>query len=204
MAGDPADESAVRALVKSGVISEIQFARAVAAQANLPFVELIDYPVDRARGLARAGRGLPPSQRAPAPNRRRPPRARHGRPGQRLRHRRRARGGPDARGPGRRRTLRPARRPGPLPSGRRRTQRPDLHAGGGERGGREFLVRARRLHRRRRPDRALRQPAGQPGHPGPGLRHPHRAGRARPARALPHRRRAARDADARRRASRTA
>ncbi|TFB48428.1 GspE/PulE family protein [Cryobacterium tagatosivorans] len=47
MAGDPADESAVRALVKSGVISEIQFAKAVAAQANLPFVELIDYPVDR-------------------------------------------------------------------------------------------------------------------------------------------------------------
>ena len=44
------------------------------------------------------------------------------------------------------------------------------------------------------PDRAVRQPAGQPGHPGPRLRHPHRAGRARRAGALPHRRRAARDA----------
>ena len=47
MAGDPADEGAVRALVDSGVITEIQFAKARAAQANLPFVELLDYPVDR-------------------------------------------------------------------------------------------------------------------------------------------------------------
>ncbi|TFC88171.1 type II secretion system protein GspE [Cryobacterium sp. TmT2-59] len=47
MAGDPADESAVRALVARGVITEVQFARARAQQANLPFVELADYPVDR-------------------------------------------------------------------------------------------------------------------------------------------------------------
>ncbi|TFC91449.1 GspE/PulE family protein [Cryobacterium sp. TMT4-31] len=47
LAGDPADESAVRALVAQGVISEVQFAKARAAQANLPFVELADYPVDR-------------------------------------------------------------------------------------------------------------------------------------------------------------
>ncbi|GAB3121852.1 GspE/PulE family protein [Glaciibacter psychrotolerans] len=47
MAGDPADESAARALVDSGVITEVQFARARAAQANLPFVELLDYDVDR-------------------------------------------------------------------------------------------------------------------------------------------------------------
>ncbi|WP_345069844.1 GspE/PulE family protein [Leifsonia kafniensis] len=47
MAGDPADESAVRALVESGVISEAQFAKARAAQAGLAFVELLDYPVDR-------------------------------------------------------------------------------------------------------------------------------------------------------------
>ena len=47
MAGDPADEGAVRALVASGVISELQFAKARAQQANLPFVELLDYPVDR-------------------------------------------------------------------------------------------------------------------------------------------------------------
>ena len=47
MAGDPADESAVRALVDSGVITEMQFAKARAAQANLGFIELVDYPVDR-------------------------------------------------------------------------------------------------------------------------------------------------------------
>ncbi|TFC13973.1 type II secretion system protein GspE [Cryobacterium algoritolerans] len=47
MAGDPADETAVRALVDSGVISEIQFAKARAEQAGLPFVELLEYPVDR-------------------------------------------------------------------------------------------------------------------------------------------------------------
>ena len=47
MAGDPADESAVRALVDSGAITELQFAKARAQQANLPFVELVDYPVDR-------------------------------------------------------------------------------------------------------------------------------------------------------------
>ncbi|WP_104165816.1 GspE/PulE family protein [Cryobacterium sp. N22] len=47
MAGDPADETAVRALVAEGVISEAQFAKARAAQVNLPFVELTDYPVDR-------------------------------------------------------------------------------------------------------------------------------------------------------------
>jgi type IV pilus assembly protein PilB len=47
MAGDPADETAVRALVAKGVITEVQFAKARAAQANLPFVELAEYPVDR-------------------------------------------------------------------------------------------------------------------------------------------------------------
>ena len=47
MAGDPADEGAVRALVDKGVITEVQFAKARAQQANLPFVELLDYPVDR-------------------------------------------------------------------------------------------------------------------------------------------------------------
>ncbi|SEM88494.1 type II secretion system protein GspE [Cryobacterium sp. TMT1-3] len=45
-AGDTADETAVRALLASGVISELQFARARAEQTNLPFVELLDYPVD--------------------------------------------------------------------------------------------------------------------------------------------------------------
>ncbi|MGO4783462.1 GspE/PulE family protein [Cryobacterium sp. W22_MBD10_FK3] len=45
--GDPADETAVRALVAKGAITEVQFAKARAAQANLPFVELAEYPVDR-------------------------------------------------------------------------------------------------------------------------------------------------------------
>lgn len=46
MAGDPADESAVRDLVARGVITELQFAKARAQQANLPFVELLDFAVD--------------------------------------------------------------------------------------------------------------------------------------------------------------
>ncbi|MFO7691347.1 MAG: ATPase, T2SS/T4P/T4SS family [Cryobacterium sp.] len=48
VAGDPADERAVRALVQKGVITELQFARARAEQAGLPFVELIDLVVDAA------------------------------------------------------------------------------------------------------------------------------------------------------------
>jgi type IV pilus assembly protein PilB len=47
MAGDPADETAVHALVDSGVLTEIQFAKARAEQAGLSFVELLEYPVDR-------------------------------------------------------------------------------------------------------------------------------------------------------------
>ena len=46
--------------------------------------------------------------------------------------------------------------------------------------------------RRGRADRQVRQPADHPGDPGPRLRHPPRADRARPAGPLPHRRRAAR------------
>ena len=41
------DEDAVRSLVEEGLVSEAQLASARAAQADLPFVELIDYPVDR-------------------------------------------------------------------------------------------------------------------------------------------------------------
>jgi type IV pilus assembly protein PilB len=47
MAGNLADESSVRGLVDRGVITEMQLAKARAAQANLPFVELLDYPVDQ-------------------------------------------------------------------------------------------------------------------------------------------------------------
>ena len=41
-----ADEAAVRRLVEAGTITELQFARARAEQKHLPFVELLDYPVD--------------------------------------------------------------------------------------------------------------------------------------------------------------
>ncbi|GAA1440228.1 GspE/PulE family protein [Leifsonia poae] len=42
-----ADEAAVTDLLARGAISELQLAKARAAQAGMPFVELVDYPVDR-------------------------------------------------------------------------------------------------------------------------------------------------------------
>lgn len=42
-----ADESVVRELMSRGAITSAQLARARAAQAGLPFIELADYPVDR-------------------------------------------------------------------------------------------------------------------------------------------------------------
>lgn len=42
-----ADESIARDLLARGAITPVQFARARAAMAGLPFVELVDYPVDR-------------------------------------------------------------------------------------------------------------------------------------------------------------
>ena len=41
------DEDAVRQLVEKGLVTEVQLASARAAQAELPFVELVDFPVDR-------------------------------------------------------------------------------------------------------------------------------------------------------------
>jgi type IV pilus assembly protein PilB len=41
------DEDAVKALVERGLVSEVQLASARAAQAELPFVELAEFPVDR-------------------------------------------------------------------------------------------------------------------------------------------------------------
>ncbi|HEY5221606.1 MAG TPA: ATPase, T2SS/T4P/T4SS family [Microbacteriaceae bacterium] len=38
--------SAMHTLVEQGVISDVQVARALAAQAEVPFVELLDYPID--------------------------------------------------------------------------------------------------------------------------------------------------------------
>ena len=44
---DEDDEASIRELVEQGVVSELQFASARAEKLNLPFVELVDYPVDR-------------------------------------------------------------------------------------------------------------------------------------------------------------
>jgi type IV pilus assembly protein PilB len=41
------DEEAVKALVDKGMVTPVQLASARAAQADLPFVELLDFPVDR-------------------------------------------------------------------------------------------------------------------------------------------------------------
>ncbi|GAB2465299.1 type IV pilus assembly protein PilB [Conyzicola lurida] len=41
------DEDAVKALVDKGIVTEVQVASARAAQAELPFVELMEFPVDR-------------------------------------------------------------------------------------------------------------------------------------------------------------
>ncbi len=41
------EETSVRALIEQGVLTEAQVASARAAQAGLPFVELLEYPVDR-------------------------------------------------------------------------------------------------------------------------------------------------------------
>ena len=41
------DEDAVMALVERGLVSEVQLASARAAQSELPFVELVEFPVDR-------------------------------------------------------------------------------------------------------------------------------------------------------------
>ncbi|MDQ1525417.1 MAG: type pilus assembly protein PilB, partial [Microbacteriaceae bacterium] len=47
--GDPTvDEPQILDLVDRGIFSEVQVASARAAQAELPFVELEDYPIDRA------------------------------------------------------------------------------------------------------------------------------------------------------------
>ncbi|MCC7127628.1 MAG: type II secretion system protein GspE, partial [Microbacteriaceae bacterium] len=41
------EEMSVRKLVEEGVLTEAQVASARAAQMGLPFVELLEYPVDR-------------------------------------------------------------------------------------------------------------------------------------------------------------
>jgi len=49
LSGDPTDdELKILNLVEQGVVTDLQVASARAAQAGLPFVELVDYPIDRA------------------------------------------------------------------------------------------------------------------------------------------------------------
>jgi len=49
LSGDATDdELSVFTLVERGIVTELQVASARAAQAGLPFVELVDYPIDRA------------------------------------------------------------------------------------------------------------------------------------------------------------
>ncbi len=47
-AGSESDEAQIRSLIEAGKLTEAQVASARAAQANLPFVELLEYPVDHA------------------------------------------------------------------------------------------------------------------------------------------------------------
>ncbi|MEY2849452.1 MAG: hypothetical protein RI885_2119 [Actinomycetota bacterium] len=47
ISADEDDEASIRALVDQGVVTELQFASARAEKLALPFVELVDYPVDR-------------------------------------------------------------------------------------------------------------------------------------------------------------
>jgi len=47
MDDDAAEETMARGLVENGVITPTQLAKAKAAQVGLPFVDLLDYPVDR-------------------------------------------------------------------------------------------------------------------------------------------------------------
>ena len=47
ISADEDDEDAIRALVEQGVVTPKQFASARAEKLRLPFVELLDYPVDR-------------------------------------------------------------------------------------------------------------------------------------------------------------
>jgi type IV pilus assembly protein PilB len=47
LSADEDDEPLIRALVAQGVVSEAQFASALAEKLNLPFVELVEYQVDR-------------------------------------------------------------------------------------------------------------------------------------------------------------
>jgi len=47
LSADEDDEPLIRALVAQGIVSEVQFASALAEKLNLPFVELTEYQVDR-------------------------------------------------------------------------------------------------------------------------------------------------------------
>ncbi len=179
-----------RILIDGGQVSEAGLVSTLATQLGLEYVDVADYPVDTSAttlisdALARRYLALPigwqdgrlvvamadPQQRVR--DRRHPHHHR----------RRRAHGRLDA-GVDHRR-----HRQVPPPRHRRRVD----HGPGVEHvRGRERPLDRPRGHRGR-PDRQAGQPAHHPGGRRPGLRHPHRAGRARPPGPLPHRRRAPR------------
>ena len=180
-----------RVLVDQGVISEADLVRALAAQIGLDYVDLGDALIDPSASALVPGAVCRRHMLVPVRLRRRQARHRDGRPGERHRPRRRPldrQGRPQA---GR---VDPWRRHGGdrarLPSRRRARQPEHGHRGPQHRRGGPHPDQG---GRRGSPDRQVREPADHPGDPGRRLGHPHRAGRARPARALPHRRRAARD-----------
>ena len=49
------DDQAILQLLDQGVVTQSQLASARAAQAGLPYVELLEYPVDRSAGRAVLG-----------------------------------------------------------------------------------------------------------------------------------------------------
>ena len=186
-----AGRSLGRVLVEHGVLTEAQLVAALAQQIGLPFVDLTEYPVDGS-AIARVPAAVSPAAHRACPigSRGRPAARGHGRPGQRLRPRRHPLDHRAGRPPGGRHPRRRARRDRPVLPRRRRPGRP--HGRDGRRTDDDDDLVQGHGDRRGRADRQVRQPADHPGDPGPRLRHPHRADRARPAGALPHRRRAAR------------
>ena len=194
-----------RTLVELGVLTEGQLVKALANQVGMNFVDLDEFPVDRAAVTLVPGGAVPAVHRAPGRARGRLDRARDLRPGQRHGGRRRAQ----------------RRRAGPsIPViathdnllraidrfCRADDEMEDLSSAFEEQNSEpeQDLSKIGDVVDDDAPDRAVREPAGHAGDHRPRVGHPHRAGRARPARAVPHRRRAARDAARRPSRSRTA
>ena len=180
-----------RVLVDQGVLSESQLVAALAQQIGLPFVDLTEYPVDGSADRPRARR------RSAAATSRCRSAIEDGRLLVAMADPANVFALDDIRSitgmdvtPGRRDqgptcSPRSTATTGPTPTSTTSPASMDVDEEDDD------LVQ-RQGGRRGRADRQVRQPADHPGDPGPRLRHPHRADRARPAGPLPHRRRAAR------------